>query len=138
MPLAIVAEAAPEETGRGGGLFGLPPPPVATTVIAAAAAAAAATAAAASAAAATAVRTTTLHLHPRTSFRHSTVDLKRREQWATMEVEAVSLQALLRTHPGIVGVKLDCQGAERAAIDTVRVLWSSVPFVLPQTCVALC
>ncbi|KAJ8603135.1 hypothetical protein CTAYLR_004588 [Chrysophaeum taylorii] len=64
---------------------------------------------------------TTLFHHPKgISFRHSTHASRKIKGWPEIQVPAITLQTLLDSHPGVVGVKLDCQGAEIAAVDSIR------------------
>ena len=64
-----------------------------------------------------------LFLHPTgTAFRHSAhaSRLNKKIPWAQVQVPAITMVELLERHPEISGVKIDIQGCERAAIDSVR------------------
>mmetsp|Transcript_5745 Transcript_5745/g.16949 ORF Transcript_5745/g.16949 Transcript_5745/m.16949 type:complete len:348 (-) Transcript_5745:66-1109(-) len=65
--------------------------------------------------------TTTLYKHPRgIAFRHSTERGRMaRAGWSEVEVPATTLPALLAKYPACEGVKVDIQGAEIVAVESV-------------------
>lgn len=65
--------------------------------------------------------TTRLFLHPgNIAFRHSTHPSRETKMWRHVAVDAVPLPVLLEKYGPFDGVKLDIQGAEIAAVDSVR------------------
>lgn len=67
-----------------------------------------------------------LYRHPRNiAFRHSTHVSRRDKGWQAIRVDAFPLQQLLDAHGPFDAIKIDCQGAEIDALDSV-VDWNSV------------
>lgn len=67
-----------------------------------------------------------LYRHPRNiAFRHSTHASRRDKGWHAITVDAFSLQQLLDAHGPFDAIKIDCQGAEIDALDSVE-HWNSV------------